>query len=336
MDTQNEIFEEEVEQTYIPRKPRKKTGLIIAIAVAVVAIAAFLVLYFMVLKPNSIYKKAVAALEASDFALCQQLIDSIPDHEGTPALQEKKTLKYARALIEAGDLDKAEALLLTVAGVPEAKELTDASTYKRAANALAEKKLEDAHKYLDMIPEHEDPDNLRGWLKYEDAGVALNAGDYETAYTLYGELADYEDAATLYETAFYEALTFKCLFDVRNVLRLPASMRISEVNFYRDEQENLGFVAKITATNTYGETVEIYAYDKNLNDGTEDANLLELTSYKKPGTDLEKKEKTAIDEISAQTASQLPVDLERMNRLLAEGVTPKIGLPFVTQTPTEG
>lgn len=317
-------------------KGKKKVGLIVAIAVALVAIAGFLVLYFTVLKPNNIYKKAVAALEASDFSLCQQLIDEIPDHEGTPALQQQKTLKYVRALIDAGELDQAEAQLLTVAELPEAKQLQDASTYKRAANAIAEKKLEDAHAYLDMIPDHEDPDNLRSKLKYEDAAVALSAGDYETAYTLYSELGEFEDAAQLYETVFYEALAFRSLFAVRNILRIPSTMQVIEVKFYTDAEGNQDFVATITANNTYGEVVQIYVYDQNLNDAIDDSNMLEYTSYDKPGTDLEVKEKKLINEISQQTLLEVTVDLERMNGFLQAGISPRINLPFVVEEPAQG
>ena len=319
----------------VEKKPMDKQKLMkIGVVAGAAAIVVFLLLFFTVIKPNATYRKAEKALNSGDFATCQQLLNTIPNHRKAPDLHIKLTVEQARTLMNSGSLDQAEAMLMNVLGNESAKKLADDIIYKRAALAISQGKLDEAKEHLDKIPSHEDPDKLRSQLKYAMAAAAADTGDYETAYALYSELGEYEDAVKQKEVIYYEALAFKSLFAIQKTLKNPASLRVTDVTFYKDSttEGELDFISNITASNSYGGSVGGYVYDLTLYDGDNDAGMLDHSSYVDPDDYLEALEKLLIDAIRKQTVLEVTVDVARMNRLLKDDVTFKVDLPFTSGT----
>lgn len=319
----------------IAKKPANKKKVITIIGIAVAAIAVVMaILFFVVIRPNSIYKEACEALDKQNFVECQKLLDKIPNHENADVLERRLNLAIAKNYIETGELDLADGILATMPGDPKAQELKGDVIYKRAVNAVAHEKYEDAQEYMEKIPEHSDPEQVQSKLTYQKALQCVEEGDYETGYELMSSLGDYEDAAEQKEIMYYEALAFVSLLDVQNTLKNPASLRVSKIAFRKSENNpnELYAVHEITASNSYGGTVGGYVYHSeiynDLKQGENTAGMIDFSTYNDPDTDLEYLEWYLVYLIKGYAEFECSTDVARMNRLLENKVTFKINLDF--------
>ena len=139
-------------------KLSKKNALFIVCGVVFVAIVTFVILFFAVIRPNSIYNNAVSALERGDFAQCEQLLKHIPNHQGAYELSQKTTIAKAQSYIDEGELDIADSLLVTLTSNEEAKLLRQDIQYLRAVDLVNHKNYDEATIILDKIPNHKDPE----------------------------------------------------------------------------------------------------------------------------------------------------------------------------------
>ena len=312
------------------KKPANKKLFIILGGVLAVALVAFLIVYFTVIKPNGIYDDAVAALNRGDYYECERLINQIPDHEKVPALKKDLNLALAQSYIDNGDLDIAENLLASMPGDERAKALRDDINYYRAEDLIEHGEYEEASLLLDKIPDHEDPKQLHEKIDYETALASLEKGDYETAYDLFSSLGDYEDAAQQKDIVYYEALAFKSLFNIQTTLKNPASMRVTKVTFYNNSstEGELDAVFEFNATNSYGGSLGAYGYDLTLYDGEDDSGMISHSAYVDPDDYYDMLLQSLIDVIRKQEVHETTVDVARMNRLLEGNASFKIDLPF--------
>ena len=296
----------------------------------VVALIAFLIILFSVIRPNGIYNDAVDALTRGDFSECERLIDRIPNHKKTPSLKIDLNLALAESYIKNGDFDIAETMLASMPGNEKAKALRDDISYYRAEDLIKREEYDDAKALLDKIPNHEDPLQLREKISYKNAMASIETGDYETAYDLLSALGTYEDAEEQKEIVYYEALAFKSLFNIQSTLKNPASMRVTKVTFYKDDRKEgeLDAVFKFNATNSMGGSLGAYGYDLTLYDNSDDSGMISHSSYVNPGDFYDWLITQIIESIEKQEALDVTVDVARMNRLIVGNATFKINLPF--------
>lgn len=318
------------------KKPNKKMLLIASASAVAVAVVAFLIVFFAVIRPNSIYEDASRALKDGDYLECQQLLDEIPKYKKTPALKRKLTLAIAESYIESDELDLAETTLSSLPGDKDAKKIKDRITYLRAADAIAHEQYADAKAILNKIPDYPDKDQLRERITYQEAMDAVGTGNYELAYELFSQLGDYSDAATQKDTVYYEALALRSLFNIQDSLKNPASLRVTKVTFYVDSgtEGELDAIYEITASNSYGGSVGGYVLDLSIYEDS-DPSLLNSSDYSDPDDYYELLLKYAIDAVRKEEELKTTVDVARMNRLISENATFKIGLPFQSGTVVE-
>ena len=359
------------------KKGNKKKTLIVIGAIAATVVIAAVILFVAVIQPNSIYKEAQAALEKKNYEecqelldkipnhkgtaalqkelndhsvfeqaqvaleqknyeVCQDLLDKIPDHEGTPALKRDLNIAIAKNYIEIGDLDLAESILATMLGDTRAQTLKEDIIYKRAVVAIAHEKYDEAQEYMDKIPNYKDSENLRAKLTYQSALQCIEQGNYEAGYEMMSSLGDYEDAVEQKEMMYYEALAFISLLEIQSTLKNPASMRVTDVGFYKSSSEttkDIDIVHKITASNSYGGNVGGYVYDvgvyEGLKTGENNPGMMDHSSYVDPDDQYEALEAALIQLIITYDEKiECSVDIARMNRLLENKVTFKIDLDF--------
>lgn len=287
---------------------------------------------------NDTYTDAEAALQAGNFQECERLMNKIPDHEKVPALRIELDIAIAQDYIASGELSLAESILVKITGNDKAKTLKEDIQYLKAVEEVNKGNIEDAKLLLDKIPNHADPELLYEKIKYREAVAAVEIGDYETAYEKFTELGDYEDSAKQKEIVYYEALAFKSLFVIQPDLKNPASLRVTEVGFYKDSstEGELDCVHEITATNTYGGSVGGYVFEVGLYDGDEDdADMIDHSTYVDPEDYYEYLESSLVDLIRDQEPLDVTVDVARMNRLLEGKVSFKIDLPFQSSAVVE-
>jgi len=333
---QEEPAQNEQNNEKTKKKLNVKVLLIALGSVAALAVIVFVIVFFAVIRPNSIYEEASQALKDGDYLVCQQLLDEIPKHKKTPALQRKLTLAIAESYIENDDLDLAETTLASLPGDAEAKKLKDKITYLRAANAVAHGQYADAKTMLDKIPNYQDKDQLREQIRYQEALDALGVGNYEMAYEIFSQLGDYSDAPTQKETVYYEALALRSLFNIQDSLKNPASLRVTKVTFYKDSgtEGELDAIYEITASNSYGGSVGGYVLDLSIYEGS-DPSLINHSDYVDPDDYYELLAKYTIDAVKSEKELKTTVDVARMNRLISENATFKIDLPFQSETVVE-
>lgn len=318
-----------------PEKPEKKPVdqkkllIIVGAAVALIAIV-FAIVFFTVLKPNGILADAKEALAQGSFLQCEELLNKIPNHKGTPAVRRELDLAMAENYIQEGDLEIAEGILAKYIGDADAKALRDEIQYVRASDLVNQQKFDEAKAIMDKIPDHADPNQLREAISYELALAAVETGDYKTAYETFLALGDYKDAATQKDTIYYEALAFKSLFNIQQTLKNPASMRVTKVTFYKDSstEGELDAIYEFTASNSFGGNIGAYGYDLSLYNENENSGMMSSSAYWDPDDYLELLQQMTIDAIKRQTVLETNVDVARMNRLLTGNVTFNIDLPF--------
>ena len=321
------------ESTATPKKNvriSKKTILFVCSGVFAAAVIIFVILFFSVIKPNSIYNDAVSALDRGDFVQCEQLLREIPNHKGTYELSQKATIAKAKSYIDEGELDIADSLLVSLTGVEEAKLLRQDIQYLKAVDLVDRKDYDEATIILDKIPNHNDPEKLREQISYATAIASLENGDYKTAYEIFSQLGDYKDSVTQKEIVYYEALAFKSLFNIQSTLKNPASMYITKVTFYQDSsnENELDAIFEFNATNSYGGSLGAYGYDLTLYDDSEDSGMISQSAYADPDDYIELLYQMLIDSIKKQTEFKTTVDIARMNRLLKGDASFNIDLPF--------
>lgn len=333
-----ELTETAPEAATLPKKPVDKKKLFIVLGAAAAAmITIFLIIFFTVIKPNSTFKDAVAALEQGDYYECDRLLNKIPNHAGTAALRREMNLAMAQSYIDDGDLDMAESLLATMPGDERAKVLKDDIQYHRASELAAQGKIDDAQIILDKIPNHDDPNQLKEQISYAQALAAVETGDYETAYEKFSQLGQYKDSAEQKDIVYYEALAFKSLFNIQPTLKNPASLRVTKVTFYNHAttQGELNAIYEITATNSYGGSLGVYGYDTTLYDETDGSGTISHSDYVDQDDYLAILEAFIVDGIKEEPVFETYVDVARMNRLLEANATFKIDLPFQSGTVVE-
>ncbi len=311
----------------IPKKKGagKIIGIILA-AVMVVGIAAGLVVWFTVLRPNGIYEDAQAALQAGDFNECERLLNSIPTHSGTPALRTELTYNRAKSYFDADMLDEASTLLGTILQYEKTAALRNDITYRRAVIALSKEDYVTARELMDSIPDYEDTKEVWSALNYNEALSLVETGDYEQAYELLTAIPDYKDAKAVARMLFYEAYAFKCLLDYQPSLKNPSSLRVTSLSFYGDDGVSY-FVAEITGTNSYGGTVGSYLY-YNMSDFEHYS--ISASDYADPEDYYDALVALLIDNVRQYHDPVGAFDVARMNRLLEAKVTFKIDLDFDT------
>lgn len=326
-------------ETAAPKQGKKiSTKLMIIIGGALaVAVIAFLIVFFSVIRPNGIYKDAVDALDRGDFSECERLINQIPNHKDVPSLKRDLNLALAKRYIENGDLDIAETLLASMPGDERATALRVDISYCRAEDLVKREEYDEAKALLDKIPNHDDPLQLRKKINYESAMASVETGDYETAYDLLSALGTYEDAAEQKDIVYYEALAFKSLFNIQSTLKNPASMRVTKVIFYKDSSNEgeLDAIFEFNATNSYGGSLGAYGYDLTLYDESEDSGMISHSSYVDPDDYYDVLLQMIVDAVKLQEAMDITVDVARMNRLIVNNATFKIDLPFQSSAVAE-
>lgn len=321
------------ESTATPKKNvriSKKTILFVGCGVVAAAVIIFVILFFSVIKPNSIYNDAVSALDRGDFAQCEQLLREIPNHKGTYELSQKATIAKAKSYIDVGELDIADSLLVSLTSIEEAKLLRQDIQYLKAADLVKHKNYDEATIILDKIPNHDDPEKLREQISYATAMASLENGDYKTAYEIFSQLGDYEDSSTQKEIVYYEALAFKSLFEIQSTLKNPASMYVTKVTFYIDSsnENELDAIFEFNATNSYGGSLGAYGFDLTLYDDSEDSGMISQSAYADPDDYVDLLYQMLIDAVKKQTVLKTTVDIARMNRLLKGDASFNIDLPF--------
>lgn len=327
--------------TAVPPRPIKKSNgkvlLIVLGSALVVALAVFLIVYFTIIKPNAIFEKAENALDRGEYSECERLMNQIPNHEDVPALRREMNLAMARSYIDNGNLDMAENLLATMLGDDEAAELRKDITYYRAEDLVKHGEYQEAQLLLDNIPGYDDSLQLQNKIDYETALSSLENGDYETAYEIFSRLGNYEDSAAQKKIVYYEALAFKSLFQIRDTLKNPSSMRITKVTFYEDSatEGELDAIFEFTATNSYGGTLGAYGYDLTLYNGEDGSGMISHNNYVDPDDYYDLLRILIIDAIKEEEIHDATVDVARMNRLLEGNASFKINLPFQNESIVE-
>lgn len=333
-----ELTETAPEAAVLPKKPVDKKKLFILLGVAAAAmIAIFLIVFFTVIKPNSTFNDAAAALEQGNYFECDRLLNKIPNHKGAPALRREMNLAMAQSYIDDGDLEMAESLLAALPGDEKAKVLKDDIQYHRASELAAQGKIDDAQIILDKIPNHDDPNQLKEQISYAQALAAVETGDYETAYEKFSQLGQYKDSAEQKDIVYYEALAFKSLFHIQPTLKNPASLRVTKVTFYNHKttQGELNAIYEITATNSYGGSLGAYGYDITVYDEKDDSGMISHSDYVDQDDYMAILESFIVDNIKEEPIFETSVDVARMNRLLEANATFKIDLPFQSGTVVE-
>ena len=309
----------------------KKAILFVGCGVIAAAVIIFVILFFSVIKPNSIYNDAVSALDRGDFAQCEQLLREIPNHKGTYELSQKATIAKAKSYIAEGELDVADSLLVSLIGSEEAKLLRQDIQYLKAVDLVNHKDYDEATIILDKIPNHDDPEKLREQISYATAMASLETGDYKTAYEIFSQLGDYEDSATQKGIVHYEALAFKSLFKIQSTLKNPASMYVTKVTFYinSSNENELDAIFEFNATNSYGGSLGAYGYDLTLyEEEDDDSGMISQSAYVDPDDFIDLIHQVIIDGIKKQTVLETTVDIARMNRLIKGDASFNIELPF--------
>lgn len=249
-----------------------------------------------------------------------------------PAVKRGKAIREASALLQNDQPEQAERVLSPYLSHPDAKAAMEEVVYFRAIFA-AKSDIMSAKTYMDQIPGHPDPHRLRRKIKYAEALVAADSGDYETAYTKMDELGNFEDAASQKELLRCEALVLRSLLAQKISLYDPDSLQVKKVTLYQNNGD-LDMLAEITATDTLGDPAVGYLYDVTILDGEDHGGVLRISDYDHPQGMAQTLEKLIVDAICQREALDVKVDHQRINRLLEEKVQVKLSLPF-SDTGTE-
>ena len=141
------------------------------------------------------YTRAAALREAEEIDAAAEEFALAGDYEGAAQLANECFYVPANAAFEAGQYDRAAELFSRIRDYGDAEAKWTTSTYEAAKRALKDLEYNRATTLLAELPEdYEDVADLRRECAYRPAQQAYEAGDYETALTMFEALGDYSDA----------------------------------------------------------------------------------------------------------------------------------------------
>ena len=195
-----------------PKAPKSKKKLLIVVgAAAAVALAAFLAVYLLVLKPNGTYADAEAALLAGNFQECERLLDQIPNHEKTPGLRSRmektiadNTYADAEKALQAGNFQECERLMDKIPDHEKVPALRTRLDIAIAEDYIASGKLTMAEGVLAKITGNDRAKELKADIQYLKAAELVEKGDVDEAKLLLDKIPEHEDPRQLHEKIKYQ------------------------------------------------------------------------------------------------------------------------------------
>ena len=149
---------------------------------------------------ESKYERACAALQQGSFAAAQELFTELGDYSdaaaqlaSVEAARLQAAYDDALARLALGKYDEAYRILGELGDYADAAQQITASKQQRAETLLAQGQYGHAYVLLDELGQHDRV--LQN--KLERARICLNAGDFDGAEALLGELGQYEGAEAL-------------------------------------------------------------------------------------------------------------------------------------------
>ena len=113
------------------------------------------------------------------------------------------------------------------------------------------------------------------------------------------------------------------------------SFTFHEDNTSKDRKGEIDCCFIITGKNTYGGTASIYGYELTMYDGSGSPTAMNESDYTNPGDYYELLRASVYDIVDDEPLIESNIDIARMNRLLENGVTFKIGLTFSNEAVVE-
>ncbi len=177
-----------------PKQKKKKTGLIVGLIAAVVAIGAGLAVLFLVIMPQQKYNKAKDLLDAGDYDAAYEAFEALGDYKDSADMLDETRYQQAKGYLKAKQFDKAYDAFKKLGGYADSKNMLNEVRYQQAKNLLENGEYERAYDILGALGDYADCQELLTEVRYQNAVDMLDTGEYDSAYVLFKGLEGYSDA----------------------------------------------------------------------------------------------------------------------------------------------
>ena len=216
-------------------KQRRITLILVFVAVAVIAAG---ILYFKVIRPNSIYNSGLKAMNAGNYDEATSSFERLGEYKDAASQALESQYRKGVALLEGGDYDGATAVFESISDygdaairIKQAKadqlfangsyseavsvyntldkayrthEADYAQMYADAEKLLSDKDYDGAITAFKSISGYKDADTQAKESQYQKGTALLLAGDYDGATTAFKSISGYEDADTQAQESQYQ------------------------------------------------------------------------------------------------------------------------------------
>lgn len=187
---------EEQERQRLAEKKEQDNKRATIVFLIMTGVAAFLSLFFFIIKPASTYQKATQMLTEREYKEAYNLFSSLGKYRDSTELAWEALYQEASGLLREGQYKEAGDYFATLDNYKDSAELAQKAYYSYVTELVDLGKLHEAYEaYTGKLPNDREAQKLAFEAEYQYAVDCFEAELYEDAAAAFGNVREYEDSS---------------------------------------------------------------------------------------------------------------------------------------------